>query len=122
MPATTLETSADHLALQLASEPAVIELREARAALDSDTEARSLVERYQQTHLELATRQRSGDVLTDEQISAFQDLQVAIQSHPTISRLVDAEQDATAMLTAVAAEIDEHSGIDFTRLAARGGC
>ncbi|TVP71151.1 MAG: YlbF family regulator [Nitriliruptor sp.] len=122
MAATTLETSADHLALQLAYEPAVIELREARAALDSDTEARSLVERYQQTHLELATKQRAGDVLTDEQISVFQGLQASIQSHPTIRRLVEAEQDATAMLTAVAAEIDEHAGIDFTRLAARGGC
>ena len=122
MSATTREPSADHLALQLAHEPAVIELREARAALDSDIEARSLVERYQQAHVELATKQRSGEVLTDEQIGAFEGLQASIQSHPTIRRLVDAEQDATTMLTAVAAVIDEHSGIDFTGLAARGGC
>ncbi|MEX2550937.1 MAG: YlbF family regulator [Nitriliruptoraceae bacterium] len=121
MPAT-LETSADHLATQLAHEPAVGELRDARATLEGDVEARSLVERYQRTHRELATRQSTGDMLTDEQITAFQDLQATVQRHPTIRRVVDAEQEATAMLTAVASVIDEHSGINFARLAARGGC
>lgn len=119
---TTLETSAEQLARQLADEPAVIELRDARAALDNDVAARSLVERYQQTHVELASQQRTGDVPGDERIAAFQHLQAEIQRHPTIRRVIDAEQDATAMLTAVAAEIDEHAGIGFTRLAARGGC
>lgn len=115
---TTLETSAQQLARQLVDEPAVIELRDARAALDNDVAAKTLVERHQQTHVELASQQRTGD----EQIAAFQHLQAEIQRHPTIRRVIDAEQDATAMLTAVAAEIDEYAGIGFTRLAARGGC
>lgn len=122
MSTTTLTTSADHLAAQLADEPAVAELRDARAILDDDVEARSLIERFQRTHRELATRQNAGDVLTDEQITAFQDLQAQVQRHPTIRRVADAEQETTAMLTAVASVIDEHSGINFTRLAARGGC
>lgn len=119
---TTTKTDASHLALQLAYEPAVIELRDARAALDTDQVAREMIERYQRTQFELATKQRSGTALTDTEIATFQELQGSIQGHPTIRRLIDAEQDATAMLTEVAAAIDETSGIAFTRLAARGGC
>lgn len=122
MSTTTIQTDAEHLALQLAYEPAVIELRDARTALDADQEARDLIERYQRTQFELATKQRSGADLSDAEITTFQQLQGSIQGHPTIRRLIDAEQDATAMLTEVAQAIDETSGIAFTRLAAKGGC
>jgi len=119
---TTIQTDAEHLALQLAYEPAVVELRDARAALDTDQDAREMIERYQHTQFDLATKQRSGAELSDAEITTFQELQGSVQTHPTIRRLIDAEQDATAMLTEVAAAIDEASGIAFTRLAAKGGC
>lgn len=118
----TLQTSATELAGLLEQEPAVQELRDARSALEGDQQARSLIEHFQRTHTDLAGRQRNGEALTDEQVAGFHDLQARVQRHPTVQRVADAEQEATAMLTAVATTIDEHSGVNFTRLAARGGC
>lgn len=118
----TLQSSAHEIAALLDQEPAVQALRDARSALEGDQQAHNLIGHFQRTYTELAAKQRNGEVLTDEQVAGFNDLQARVQGHPTVQRLADAESEATAMLTAVAAMIDEHSRVNFTSLAARGGC
>lgn len=119
---STLQTASDHLALQLAYEPAVVELHAARDALTADDTATDLVQRYQARQLELVTKQRSGTALEDAEIAALHGLQAEVQGHPTIRRVIDAEQAASELLRIVAETIDEVSGVAFSRLAAQGGC
>lgn len=118
----TLRSSTNELAALLDQEPAVQTLRDARAALEADQQACNLIEHFQRTYRQLAAKQHSGEVLTDEEAAGYHDLQARVQRNPTVQRLADAEQEATVMLTAVAATIDEHSGVNFTSLAVRGGC
>lgn len=119
---TTTTSSVEHLALQLAHEPAVEELRAARGALNDDERARTSLEQLQQRRVELLSKQSSGAPLGDEELAAFETLQAAVLNEPVVQRLIEAERAVTDLLGVVADAIDEASGLPFTRLASRGGC
>jgi cell fate (sporulation/competence/biofilm development) regulator YlbF (YheA/YmcA/DUF963 family) len=79
----------------------------ADAALQADPEARDLNQRYQAIYENLVVRQRAGELLTQDELDALNELQAQIREHPLL-------QDRNRKLT-VAKGYLQHLGADFNQ-------
>ncbi len=103
------------------SEPIAV-LREAKARLDADEQARGLIEDVAEAEAELRRRQAEG-TLTREEIDRVRAAQQRAWSDPTIAALAAAQQEAAAYLPEVNEFISELLGWDFAQMAAvQGSC
>ena len=104
----------------LHSEP-IWDYHQAKARLDTDPQARSLLERLSSTQNEFRVRQ-SNNNLTQEDIDSLRELQRQVQANELIMRFSETQQDAIACLVEVNKEISQLLGFDFAGMAGPGSC
>jgi cell fate (sporulation/competence/biofilm development) regulator YlbF (YheA/YmcA/DUF963 family) len=119
---TDFLTAMDALAENLAcSEPIVI-YQDARARLDTDQEAQTLLNQLGRLQSEIRASQARGTV-TQTDVERLRTLQREVQAHPTISNYASTQQAAVTHLREINQEISQLLGFDFAALARpSGGC
>ena len=120
LPPDLLEAT-EALALTLLSAEPVMVYHRAKAALESDPEARSLLERFSTAQRDVRMRQANGGVGQAE-IDRLRTLQREVQSNRVIMEYAESQQVAIAYLPAVNAEISQLIGVDFASLAGPASC
>lgn len=98
------------------SEP-VAALRDAKARLDADEQARELLKNLAQAEADLRRGQAEG-TLTREDIDRVRAAQQEAWSNPVIVAFAEAQQEAAAYLPEVNERISELLGWDFASMAA----
>lgn len=94
---------------------------DALATMTADAEATALLDQLQDLQADIRVRQSNGGVTQDD-ITRLRQLQYQVQTHPTISAFIEAQQEATAYLPQVNQEISRLLGIDFASLVAPASC
>lgn len=120
LPPALLEATENLALTLLASEPVMIYHR-AKDHLDSDPEARGLLERFSEAQRDLRQRQGNGGV-TQADMDRLRTLQRAVQSNRVIMEYAETQQAAIAYLPAVNQEISQLIGVDFASLAGPASC
>ncbi len=120
LPPNLLEAT-ETLALTLLAAEPVVAYHRAKAQLDSDSEARDLLERFSTAQRDLRQRQGNGGV-TEADMGRLRTLQRAVQSNRVIMEYAETQQAAIAFLPTVNQEISQLIGMDFASLAGPGSC
>jgi len=95
--------------------------QEARAQMEDNTEASTLLEELQQMQARFRVRQNNGGI-THEDLERLRALQRQVQSHPLIGRYLETQQVAQSYLPSANREISNWLGLDFASLAGSGCC
>ena len=120
LPPDLLEAT-ETLALTLLSAEPIMVYHQAKARLDSDSEARDLLERFSKAQRDLRQRQGNGGV-TEADMSRVRTLQHAVQANRVIMDYAETQQAAIAYLPDVNQEISQLIGVDFASLAGPASC
>lgn len=104
----------------LASE-AFVRYRLARAHLDGDTEARSLLTALSQAQANLRQKQADGGV-TQAEIDDLRKLQLKVQRNHAIMDYARSQQEAVNLLREINSEISELLGVNFANFANHTTC
>lgn len=120
LPPDLLEAT-ETLALTLLSAEPIMVYHQAKARLDSDSEARDLLERFSKAQRDLRQRQGNGGV-TEADMSRVRTLQRAVQANRVIMDYAETQQAAIAYLPDVNQEISQLIGVDFASLAGPASC
>lgn len=104
----------------LSAEPIMLYHR-AKARLDSDREARELLERFSEAQRDLRLRQANGGI-TQADMDRLRTLQRAVQSNRVIMDYAETQQAAISYLPTVNQEISQLIGVDFASLAGPASC
>lgn len=120
LPPALLEATESLALTLLASEP-IVAYHRAKAHLDSDPEARELLERFSTAQRDLRQRQGKGGV-TQADMDRLRTLQHAVQSNRVIMDYAETQQAAIAYLPDVNQEISQLIGVDFASLAGPASC
>lgn len=120
LPPALLEATENLALTLLASEP-VVAYHRAKAHLDSDPEARELLERFSTAQRDLRQRQGNSGV-TQADMDRLRTLQNAVQSNRIIMSYAETQQAAIAYLPEVNQEISQLIGVDFASLAGPASC
>ena len=115
-----VEVAAQTLAAQLKATPAIAAFDQARADLDANEQARSMMEELQQLQDTLLQKQQMG-TLTQGEIDGYRRLQRKVQDNAIIGAYLLAQGEAQAFLPQINAEISQALGFDFSRLATAVG-
>lgn len=118
----TVEAAAREFALKLRASPPITDFWQAKARLEDDEEARSLLVELQQRQQALMRKQQNGSGITQEEIDAVRRLQVAVHENPVIMAYVQTQQEAQSFLPQVNLKISQLLGFDFGGLAGVGSC
>ena len=94
---------------------------QARARLDTDQEARSLLEQLAQCQARLRQKQAQGAV-NQEDIDELRGIQTKVQRNRVIMDYAQSQQEAVNFLRQVNAEIGQLLGVDFAALANQNTC
>lgn len=116
-----IQTAAEQLAERLAATGPIAAHLSARQRLDTDSQARALLERLSSAQSDLRVRQASGNV-TQSDINDLRDLQRQVQANPVIMDYANTQQAAITYLPQVNQEISQLIGIDFASLAGPASC
>lgn len=104
----------------LASEP-FLAYRQAKANLDADSNARSLLQQLAKLQAHLRQKQMNGGV-TQADIDALRALQTQVQTNAAIISYAQSQQAAVDFLRTINQEISQLLGIDFASLARNTTC
>lgn len=94
---------------------------EARARLDTDDEARSLLERLSASQAKVRAQQAEGNIVQTD-VDILRTLQREVQLNAVIMMFARAQQEAVDFLPQVNSQISNLLGVDFASLARTGGC
>ena len=120
LPPNLLEATENLALTLLASEP-VMAYHRAKARLDSDPEARGLLERFSTAQRDVRVRQGNSGV-TQADMDRLRTLQRAVQSNRVIMEYAETQQAAIAYLPVINQEISQLLGVDFASLAGPASC
>jgi cell fate (sporulation/competence/biofilm development) regulator YlbF (YheA/YmcA/DUF963 family) len=109
------------LATALTQAEPIVAYREARARLDADPIARSVLEQVAAAQADLRVRQTRG-TLTQAHLDQLRALQRQAQLNGVIMDYIAAQQSAMAYLPDVSLEISRLLGVDFGSLIGRSSC
>ena len=115
-----VEAATGALATKLRASPAIAAFWQAKAQLDTNEQARSLMANLQQRQQALLQKQQTGTP-TQADIDALRRLQAEARNNPVIMGYLQAQQQAQAFLPEVNMEISQLLGFDFGRMAAAAG-
>lgn len=118
----TVEAAARNLAEALLQAEPVKAYKAADDALKADEAAMAGLERLQELQRALITKQRNGERITREELAQFRKLEREVMSHPKFQDREHAQRQALAFMAEVVGAVSEALGMDFGRLARRGGC
>ena len=93
----------------------------AQTQMDSDTQARTLLERLSTLQTELRGKQKNGSI-TQADIEELRAVQAQVQANTTITAYAQSQQDAVAFLREINQEISQVLGVDFAILAKQSTC
>jgi cell fate (sporulation/competence/biofilm development) regulator YlbF (YheA/YmcA/DUF963 family) len=116
-----VKQAAQNLGNALKNTPLLRAYAEAAAKMEADAQATALLDELQRVQSDIRVRQSQGGV-TRADIASLRELQYRVQTHPTISAFLDAQQDAKAFMPEVNQEISQLLGIDFASVAAPASC
>jgi cell fate (sporulation/competence/biofilm development) regulator YlbF (YheA/YmcA/DUF963 family) len=116
-----ISTAVDRLAAAVLRAQPIADYQQAKAHLDTDPEARGLLERLAKAQSDLRTRQAQNAV-TQTDIDQLRVIQRQVQSNRKIMDYAKTQQAAVAYLPAVNQEISLLLGVDFAALAGPGSC
>lgn len=109
MPLTdNLKQAAQVLAEAIHAHQSVEQFLLAETALQADPEARDLDQRFQAMYDNLVARQRAGELLPQDELDTFYELQAQVREHPLL-------QDHNMKLT-VAKGYLQHLGAEFNQI------
>jgi len=98
----------------LASEP-FIKFDRARTELNSDSEAKTLLDQLSAAQSRLSQLQTQGGI-TQEEIEQYRELQAEVQSNAKFIEYQNAQQSATNYLREINQEISQQLGLNFSAL------
>ncbi len=116
-----LKQAAQVLGNVLKNTPSLRAYEDASAKMVADAQATALLDELERVQSDIRVRQSNGGV-TQADITHLRELQLQVQTHPTISAFLEAQQEATAYLPQVNQEISRLLGIDFASLVAPASC
>lgn len=116
-----LMEATETLAVTLLSAEPVMAYHRAKACLDTDAQARDLLERFSTAQNDLRLRQANGGV-TQADMDRLRALQRAVQSNRVIMDYAETQQAAIAYLPVINQEISQLIGVDFASLAGPASC
>ncbi len=102
------------------SEPLVL-YHLAREALEANSDAMDLLDRFSQAQATVRMRQACGEV-APEDVERLRALQFQVKANPVIMQYAQTQQSALGYLRQVNHDISELLGTDFGALARRPGC
>jgi cell fate (sporulation/competence/biofilm development) regulator YlbF (YheA/YmcA/DUF963 family) len=117
----SLLAATEALAAQLICAEPIARYRSAKARLDTDADARALLERFATAQADLRARQMEGKV-TQADVDHLRDLQRKAQANLTILEYAETQQAAVAYLPLINREISQLLGVDFASLAGPKCC
>lgn len=120
-PSTTVYEAAQALADNLAATVAFRPFYQARQALDTDREARALLQRLSDLQATLRQKQMRNEI-TQADINALRALQNQARDNATIEAYARTQEAAVALLRSVNQEISQMLGVDFATLARQTSC
>lgn len=104
--------AAIHLGQNLVSSEPYVRYQQAEQALKADAAALGLLTNLSQTQAHIRKSQ-SGGTITPEDLQALGDLQTQVQANPVITEYTARQQELTAFLQGINAEISQLLGINF---------
>lgn len=117
MPLTDdLQQAAQVLAEAIRAHQTVEQFLQADAALQADPEARDLDQRYQAMYDNLVARQRAGELLPQDELDTFYELQAQVQVHPLLQDRNKELAVVKGYLQHLGAEFNQKLGLDYVTL------
>ena len=116
-----LKQATQNLSNALKNVPALRAYADAIARMETDAQAKALLDELQRLQADIRTRQSDGEVTADDTVR-LRRLQADVQAHPTIATFLAADQQAKAYLPQVNRTISSLLGIDFASLGRVSGC
>jgi len=113
--------AAIHLGQNLVSAEPFVRFRQAEQALKDDAAALGLLNNLALAQ-ERIRKAQSGGTITPEDLQALGDLQTQVQANPIITEYTARQQELTAFLQGINAEISQLLGINFALIARRSSC
>lgn len=116
-----LLAAAEALAMQVIHAEPILLYHRAKARLDADHHARTLLERFSAAQADLRVRQARG-MVTQADVDHLRALQREVQSNRVIVEYAETQQTAIAYLPEVNQEISQMLGVDFASLSGPASC
>ena len=116
-----LEQAADNLIQNLLASEAFLTYQQALVAMNSDTDARGLLELLSTLQAGLRHKQNANNV-TQTDVEELRAIQTQVQGNTTIMAYSQSQQDAVNFLREVNQEISQLLGVDFAALAKQSTC
>ena len=116
-----LQEATDRLIYALLGSGPFLAYERSLARLESDAQARGLLERLSMLQVELRGKQGS-DRITPTDIEELRSVQSKVRMHPAILEYAQSQQGAVDLLREVNQEISQVLGVDFAALARSGSC
>ena len=113
--------AAIHLGQNLVSAEPFVHFRQVEQALKDDAAALGLLNNLALAQ-ERIRKAQSGGTITPEDLQALGDLQTQVQANPIITEYTARQQELTAFLQGINAEISQLLGINFALIARRSSC
>jgi cell fate (sporulation/competence/biofilm development) regulator YlbF (YheA/YmcA/DUF963 family) len=116
-----LEQATDNLIQNLLASEAFFTYQQSLATMNSDSQARTLLERLSAHQAELR-RKQSVNSVTQSDVEELRAVQMQVQANPAIMAYAQSQQDAVNFLREVNQEISQLLGVDFAALAKQSTC
>jgi cell fate (sporulation/competence/biofilm development) regulator YlbF (YheA/YmcA/DUF963 family) len=118
---SNLLTATERLATVITSAEPIAAYLQAKARLDTDPQARDLLECLSSAQSDLRMRQVNGNI-TQADLDHLRTLQLQVQSNHVIMDYTETQQAAIAYLPQVNQEISQLIGVDFASLVGPASC
>src|SRR5512139_469504 len=109
------------LAENLAASEPFVHYFQARQAIETDSDAQSLLKDLSSIQGEIRQKQQRSQVTQDD-IDVLRALQQQAQSNETIMQYANTQQSAVTFLREINQEISQLLGVDFAALSKQTGC
>ena len=116
-----LEQATDNLIQNLLASEAFLTYQQALVAMNSDTDARGLLELLSTLQAGLRHKQNANNV-TQTDVEELRSIQQQVQANPAIMAYAQSQQEAVNFLREVNQEISQLLGADFAALAKQSTC
>lgn len=117
---TELQEATDSLIQNLLAFEVFLAYQQSQATMNSDSEARGLLDLL--STLQTALRYKQNANVTQTDVEELRAIQTQVQANPAIMAYAQSQQDAVNFLREVNQEISQTLGVDFATLAKQNTC
>ena len=116
-----LHEATDILLQNLLASEAFLTYQQSQATMNSDSEARGLLDLLSTLQTALRHKQSNNSV-TQTDVEELRAIQTQVQANPIIMAYAQSQQDAVNFLREINQEISQTLGVDFAALAKKNTC